>query len=597
MRKEKIGNIFLSIRNGANIQQDKIADGVPITRIETIADGTIDLNRLGYANVKDDSFKDYYLKEGDILMSHINSELHLGKVAYYDIKNIDIIHGMNLLCLKADRYVLYPKYAFYYFRTPYFKSRLKRITKKSVNQASFNISSLLSLDIPIPDNYDDQKRIATILGKAEKLIAQRKETIKLLDEFLKSIFLDMFGDPVRNEKGWEKRKLGNLTEIGTGATPSRQNESLYYNGKHNWVKTTEVDWGYIYDTEEKITDLALKETNCKLYNPDTVLLAMYGQGITRGKVALLKTIASTNQACAAILPSRYFNPNFLFHLLINSYKKLRSLGRGGNQENLNLTIVGEYNVILPDIDLQNKFASIVEKTEALKQQYNASLQELENLYGSLSQRAFKGELDLSKVPIEEEPNNFSGPAAPEEDKRYGDPFEGMELPKEGLISRDEIHKLIGHDWEEIQEAVKGSLAPIEKQREDSQANKTIEIVSDLPIDNIKPIKGKKAIVKSLDSLFFAELDIDAIRNILNSKYKDKYFSFSDLKFAVAKRYEYQYEVLKNIVFDMLRQKILKQVFVDKNHNESVAEFGYINNQVLTKNLNDGMYFVTINTNI
>ena len=128
MKQVKIGEVFSTIRNGATIQQDKVVDGIPITRIETIADGTVDLNRLGYASVQGENFKDFYLQEGDILMSHINSVAHLGKVAIFEDRNEKIIHGMNLLCLKTYPEKLLPKYAFYYLKSLEFRSSIKKIT-------------------------------------------------------------------------------------------------------------------------------------------------------------------------------------------------------------------------------------------------------------------------------------------------------------------------------------------------------------------------------------------------------------------------------------------------------------------------------------
>ena len=361
MKYLKIKDAFFLIKNGANMKQDKASGGIPITRIESIVDNKFDFNRLGFSGINDESFNNYYLNEGDILMSHINSVSHLGKVAIFESKSEKIIHGMNLLCLKSNKNIVFPKYAYYYFRTPIFLSSLIKITKKSGNQASFNILNLKNNNIPIPKRLEDQIRIATILTYAETLIQQRQESIALLDEFVKSTFYKMFGDPFRNEKGWNKVKLQIITKVGTGSTPSRSKEIEYYNGNINWIKTTEVNGSYILNSSERITEKAVKETNCKIFPENTILLAMYGQGKTRGNVGLLKINAATNQACAALLPSNNINQIFLYQSLKNSYLHLRSLARGGNQENLNLSIINNFEVIVPPVFLQNQFASIAEK--------------------------------------------------------------------------------------------------------------------------------------------------------------------------------------------------------------------------------------------
>lgn len=260
-------------------------------------------------------------------------------------------------------------------------STFKAITQKVLNE----------ILVPFP-SYNDQTEIADSLIKAENLIAQRKESIRLQDEFLKSTFLEMFGDPVSNEKGFRKSRLSTITKIGTGGTPSRKMEIEYYHGIIPWVKTAEVNGAYIFNTDEKITEAALRKSNCTIYPIGTILLAMYGQGKTRGNVGFLKIEATTNQACGAILPSNELNSMFLFEQLKQMYYHIRSMAKGSNQENLNLSIVGNICVIIPPLKLQAQFAQIVEKTEALKAQYQQSLGELENLFGSLSQRAFRGEL-------------------------------------------------------------------------------------------------------------------------------------------------------------------------------------------------------------
>ena len=164
-KKERLGEVFQFIRNGANISQGN-PGGIPITRIETIADGKLDLTRLGYAGIIElGRYEDYVLVDGDILMSHINSETHLGKVAFVENLQETIIHGMNLLCLRAKSSVLYPKYAYYYFKSPFFRNQLFRITKKSVNQASFQCRTLS--DLVYSSTARTQRRIADILDKAQ----------------------------------------------------------------------------------------------------------------------------------------------------------------------------------------------------------------------------------------------------------------------------------------------------------------------------------------------------------------------------------------------------------------------------------------------
>ena len=204
----RLGEAFVLIRNGASIKQTEGAGGIPITRIETISNREVDRNKFGYAGILDiQKYSDYILQDEDILMSHINSEKHLGKAAIYKkAENEQVIHGMNLLVLRADPQVIYPKYALYYFETPFFQQKIMKITKKSVNQASFTVTALKDIDVLLP-TLETQRSVATVLDKLSGLIALRKQQIAKLDELVKARFVEIFGDPIQNLKGWDMEPL------------------------------------------------------------------------------------------------------------------------------------------------------------------------------------------------------------------------------------------------------------------------------------------------------------------------------------------------------------------------------------------------------
>ena len=146
------------IRNGKSIKQSNQASGLPISRIETIANQEIDMSKTGRADISHEIAGDYILHHGDILFSHINSTTHIGKTALYDQKHGELVHGMNLLCLHPDQNKILPKYLLYALRSHQFKSQLPKVTKPSVNQAS-PIEDLGKLIIPVPP-IEEQRRIA-----------------------------------------------------------------------------------------------------------------------------------------------------------------------------------------------------------------------------------------------------------------------------------------------------------------------------------------------------------------------------------------------------------------------------------------------------
>ncbi|MDQ6478863.1 restriction endonuclease subunit S [Dyadobacter sp. LHD-138] len=162
---------------------------------------------------------------------------------------------------------------------------------------------------------------------------------------------------------WEKKKLGNLAEVSSGGTPSRTNP-INWNGNISWVTTSLIDFNVITHSEEKITDAGLKNSSAKLFPKDTILMAMYGQGKTRGKVARLGIEASTNQACAAIIVNRKFLSSiFLFQNLSKRYEEIRDLSNQGGQENLSGGIIKGIEISFPSLPEQLKIASFLIKVD------------------------------------------------------------------------------------------------------------------------------------------------------------------------------------------------------------------------------------------
>lgn len=208
-----LGDAFTFIRNGKSIKQSG-TDGIPITRIETISNGVVDFSKFGYAGIESlEGNEDYVMQFGDILMSHINSEKHLGKVAIFE-SNVTVIHGMNLLCLRTKP-LTDSRYAFYFFNSKIFRNCVLGISNKSVNQASFSVTSLRKLHMPLPP-LPEQQRIVARLDKAQQLIDKRKEQLALMDALVQSLFYEMFGDPVKNEKGWEVKNLSDVANFENG---------------------------------------------------------------------------------------------------------------------------------------------------------------------------------------------------------------------------------------------------------------------------------------------------------------------------------------------------------------------------------------------
>lgn len=262
-------------------------------------------------------------------------------------------------------------------------STFKAITQKILNE----------IVVPFP-SYLDQQHIANLLSKAETLINQRKETLHLLDEYLKSTFLEMFGDPVRNEKGWEKDKVFSYTDC---IVPGRDKPKSF-TGNVPWFTTEDLNHkGYVTKSKKNLglSDEEISEVRAKVIPSGSVLMTCVGD---LGVVSICKEDCVVNQQLHAFICKTGLNNLFLMFVLSFQTNFMYKKATSTTVPYMNKTTCNSIPIIIPPIHLQTQFAQIVEKTEALKTQNQQSLQELENLYNTLSQKAFRGDLSRKTEP-------------------------------------------------------------------------------------------------------------------------------------------------------------------------------------------------------
>ena len=262
-----------------------------------------------------------------------------------------------------------------------------------------NNKRLRKVKISYEDDKNEQIKIANLLSQVELLIGKREESIALLDELLESTFLDMFGDPVLNTKGWEKVPLSQLGEINRGISKHRpRNAPELLGGKYPLIQTGDVSNAdlYIEKFTQTYSDIGLAQS--KLWQKDTLCITI---AANIAKTAILKFDACFPDSIVGMEIDEEKTNLFYIHFLFKFFQKLLEKNAPqAAQKNINLQILRNLKVPKPDKDLQDKFATIVEQVEESKGMYQESLNELRDLFGSLSQRAFKGELDLSGLELD-----------------------------------------------------------------------------------------------------------------------------------------------------------------------------------------------------
>jgi type I restriction enzyme S subunit len=199
-------------------------------------------------------------------------------------------------------------------------------------------------------------------------------------------------------EGWAWGSLEQIGFTGTGATPLRSKEDYYSGGTIPWITSGSLNNPLIIEADEYITELALQETNTKVYPIGTLLVAMYGEGKTRGKVSELAIDAATNQAIAAIsiLEGHRYLIEYVKIFLQYNYNNIRRLSAGGVQPNLNLSIVKNTQIPLPPRDeqeeIEKKVQEILLTTSKAEDSMNIQLTKITRLRQSVLQRAFCGQL-------------------------------------------------------------------------------------------------------------------------------------------------------------------------------------------------------------
>ena len=278
-----------------------------------------------------------------------------------------------------------------------------------VSVPTLNRNILHKIEVQIPP-VSEQHRISSVLHAIQQASAARRQELALERERKASLMEHLFTHGIRSEvtkqteigeipESWELARLGDVARITSGGTPDRTRPD-YWNGGVPWIKTGEIRYNTIHKAEETISASGLENSAAKIIPAGTLLMAMYGQGVTRGKVAILGIDAALNQACAAILLSSRVASLFAFFYLQFAYERIRTLGHGANQKNLNAQLVGSIHIPIPTPAEQEVICRVLTTVDARLSSIERECSLLEELYRAMLQELMSGQ--LSTVPLIEE---------------------------------------------------------------------------------------------------------------------------------------------------------------------------------------------------
>ncbi|GHV63437.1 hypothetical protein AGMMS49587_13470 [Spirochaetia bacterium] len=314
-------------------------------------DGRLNLSDIAEHPVEIRQLESRLLKYGDIILEKSGGgpTQPVGRVVIFNINDGEYSYSnfTARIRIKDERID-----AFYLWRCLHYlykEGATENLQKQTSGIRNLDNTAYQNLEIPLP-SLEAQRKILMEIEGYQKVIDGARQVV------------DNWKPHIEVDPEWPMVKLGDVCRIKSGGTPSRDTAD-YWNGDIPWIKTGQINFNRIFNAEEFITKKGLENSSATMIDGGTILMAMYGQGVTRGKVAILEINAAINQACAAITrKSDDINNDFLFYMLSSKYEYLRQISeaRGGNQSNLNAQVIRDITIALPPTEVQREIVTKIE---------------------------------------------------------------------------------------------------------------------------------------------------------------------------------------------------------------------------------------------
>ena len=355
----KLGDYCLKIGSGSTPKGGStvyVESGTSFIRSQNVYNLSFDYNGLTHITEEAaNKLKGVTIFNEDILLNITGDSVARTCIVPNDVLPARV--NQHVAIVRVDRKKMNGRFLNYYLASPRMQAHMLSLAVgKGASRNAMTKQMIENFKVTCPP-LDTQHRIATILSRYDSLIENYQKQIKLLEEsaqrLYKEWFIDLRFPGHENTKivdgvpeGWEKKKLGDVSKTTSGGTPSRTNNS-FYSGSIMWVKTKELCDGFIFNTEEKITEEAIKKSSAKIVPAGSILMAMYGATI--GKLGIATKDLTCNQACCVFLISED-NPLrwYIFNWLLQNRNFLISQGKGAAQPNLSQDMIKGFELIIPD---------------------------------------------------------------------------------------------------------------------------------------------------------------------------------------------------------------------------------------------------------
>ena len=385
----------------------KGTDKTPFLRTSNVLWDEVDISSVDEMSIPEHELPAKSLKPGDLLVCEGGE---IGRAAVWDGEVEPMSFQNHLHRLRPNSPDVEPRFYVFFLQCAFTQLRLFDGEANKTTIPNLSRSRLSSLDVPQPP-LAEQQAIVTALSRIREALKVQNQAIAVTQELKHVTLHTLFTHGLRSEdqketeigslpESWDVSPLGRHFSVATGGTPSRRVPELWKNGTVPWIKTTEINYNIIQGTEEHITQAGLEQSSAKMFPAGTLLLAMYGQGVTRGKVAILGIEAACNQACAAIQPRHLaVNNKYLYYFLTHHYDSIRQLAHGGQQQNLNLQIIRDCPIAIPSIVEQGEIIAILDTIDHKIDHHQRKRAVLEELFKALLQKLMTGEIRVGTLEL------------------------------------------------------------------------------------------------------------------------------------------------------------------------------------------------------
>ncbi len=356
-------------------------------------DGLLDFSNIAKRKIPKDKIENLQLQDGDILLEKSGGgpEQPVGRVSYFIAPDNQIYTFANFIQrLRSNKDIINSRFLFHYLFYLYKIGTTLRLQSQTTGIRNLNLNLYLKAKIPTPSLHIQHQIVGRLdaIKKAQELNAQQ---IVLTDELFQSL---LHNELHLKGKQWEIVKIGNVCNLMTGGTPRSTVKEYYENGDIKWLVSGDIHQGEIYDCPFRITQKGMENSNAKYLPVNSVLIALNGQGKTRGTVALLRTKATCNQSIVAIdsQNKEQLKSEFLYFGLKDMYNKIRNITGDNQRSGLSMRIIKEIKIFLPPLGIQRQIVEKLQAAQDYKKKLLEQKQKLQELFDSCLDKTMKGEL-------------------------------------------------------------------------------------------------------------------------------------------------------------------------------------------------------------